>query len=281
MNHLHRATTTKKDKNEWLLPAPADRSCLQGGKRIRRVHSEGGFTLLEMAIVVSVLVVMMALNYEVIQGIITSKQILDDRRDGMFIANSVLTRLSRELQLAEGDQRGKRIIPSCDNLPAPAQSGAAPQPTPAGPRIILIGEEKNVGTNSRGDSLTFLASEAGQYVPDGGSHSGVVQITYRVEPDPEQQRSREPTFLLIRDEMPYRAQADQACKAALRFPITKDLISLEFQYYDKKANEWVTSWTDQRSFKLPDMIQYRVSLRTPNGEIQTFTSAVALPTTTN
>ena len=245
-----------------------------------RTHNERGFTLLEMILVVSVLVVMMALNYEVLQGIIGSKQILDDRRDGMFIANSVLTRLSRELQLAVGENSGNyRIMQSCDSVsPVPA-GGTTPGavPTPTGPRVLLLGEEKNVGTNSRGDSLTFLASEAGQYVPDGGSHSGIVQITYRVEPDPEQPRSREPNFLLVRDEMPYRTQTDQACKAALRFPITKNLVGLEFRYFDKKANEWVDSWTDQRSFALPAMIQYRVSLRSGNGEIQTYTSAVALP----
>ena len=245
-----------------------------------RLQNEQGFTLLEMILVVSVLVVMMALNYEVLQGIISSKQILDDRRDGMFIANSVLTRLSRELQLAVGDAGGShRIMQSCDSVsPVPAApTGPGAAPTPAGPRVLLLGEEKNVGTNARGDSLTFLASEAGQYVPDGGSHSGVVQITYRVEPDPEQPRSEQQNFLLVRDEMPYRAQAAQACKAALRFPITKNLVGLEFRYFDKKANEWVDSWTDTRSFSLPAMIQYRVSLRSGNGEIQTYTSAIALP----
>jgi type II secretory pathway pseudopilin PulG len=241
-----------------------------------RERSESGFTLLEMTIVVSIMIIMMALSYEVLQGLITSKQILDDKRDGMFIANSVLTRLSRELQLSVGEQSLKRILPSCDNIAPQSASGPGPQPTPTGPRQVIVGEEKSVGINSRGDTLTFLAAEAGQYVPDGGSHSGVVQITYRVEPDPDQQRLQDPTFLLIRDEMPSRAQADLACKAALRFPITKNLVALEFQYFDKKANEWTTSWTDQRSLKLPDMIQYKISLRSPGGEITTYTSAVAL-----
>ncbi len=218
---------------------------------------------------------MLGINYKVIQGIIESKAILDDQRDGMFIANSVLTRLSRELQLADNEEGGRRLIASCDNLPAPSSSGPAAAQTPTGPQPILIGDEKSVGTGARGDTLTFLAREGGQYVPDGGSHSGVVQITYRAEPDPEQ-KGNNATLLLIRDEMPYRKPSDLACKNAIRFPITNNLVSLQFWYFDKKNNEWVDSWTDQRSFRTPSMIQYQVKLRSPGGQIQSYTSTVAL-----
>ena len=39
-----------------------------------------------------------------------------------------------------------------------------------------------------------MALEGGQYLPDGGTHSGVVQITYRVDKDPEARSGEEPRY---------------------------------------------------------------------------------------
>lgn len=241
------------------------------GDTKRRHSNQHGFTLIEVALAISILAVMVVLNYKILTSIIEAKQLLDDQRDGMFIANSLLTRLSRELQLASA---GRPLLPSCDAAGSASNSGSGNQAT-SGPRYVLIGEEKS-SSNVRGDTITFLARDAGQYIPDGGTHSGVVQITYRVEPDPDQKGVKDATQLLVRDEVPYRQPVARACQDALHFPITKNLVGLEFNYFDKKANQWSSSWNNEKAAKLPQIVQFKVTLRSPGGHEETYTSAVAL-----
>ena len=248
-------------------------------RRIRKC--EHGLTLIEVVLAISILAVMITLNYQIVRSIIEAKQILDDRRDGMFIANSILTRLSRELQLAIGD---RSLLPACGSAQAqPAQAAGSGQPQgqqQSAPRLVLTGEQGSSGSAGRGDSITFLAREAGQYVPDGGTHSGVVQISYRVEPNPDAKNSAEPTFLLIRDELPYSRPVERACEKAIRFPITQNLLSLELKYFDRRNNEWVDAWNNDRSGRLPAMIQFSIKLLTPAGQVETYTSAVPLKSKT-
>lgn len=224
-------------------------------------RSEAGLTLLEVTLAVAILAIMMSLNYKVIMGLVKAKSVVDDQRDGLYIANSVLTRISRELQLAV--KTGASV--QCDTS-APPQSSTPP---------VFFSEQKSEN-EARTDSLTFLAREAGQYVPDGGTHSGLVQITYRVEPDPEQKDAKNPTMLLVRDEIPISRNKQRACANAIRFPITKNLSSLEFQFFDKRNNEWLPEWAGPRAFTLPSIVQFKVGLRTEEGTSQTYTSAVAI-----
>jgi prepilin-type N-terminal cleavage/methylation domain-containing protein len=240
-------------------------------RRLSSKRATGGFTLLEVTIAVAILAVMLTLNYRILKGVISAKQLIDDRRDGMYIANSVLTRMVRELQLT-----AKRpILPSCDS--ASAQSPAAsptdtPSPTDpsqSGIKPVLLGE-----AGLQGASITFLAKEAGQYVPDGGTHAGVVQITYRVAQDPEQKSSQNPGFVLVREEIPNTRPLAKACKSVLRFPITNNLVDLRFRFYDGKTNQWSESWTGQQSTKLPEIIQFTISLKSPAGTVQSYTTSV-------
>lgn len=220
-----------------------------------------GITLIEVTMALAILVVMMTLNYNVISGVVRAKTAVDDQRDGMFIANSVLTRIARELQLAV--KTGSSL--QCDTS-QPPRSGNPP---------FFLGEQKSEGSG-RADSLMFIAKEAGQYVPDGGTHAGLVQITYRVEPDPEQKGSKNAGLLLVRDEVPLGKDQKRACANAIRFPITKNLVSLEFQYFDKRSNEWVSEWSGPKSFSLPAIVQFTLVLQSPEGVVQSYTSAVAI-----
>ena len=183
----------------------------------------------------------------------------------MYIANSVLTRLSRELQLAVK----RPILPSCQS--ANNNTAGAPPTDQAntGIRPVLLGESGPNGT-----SITFLAKEAGQYIPDGGTHSGVVQINYRAAKDPDKKDAQDSGLLLIREETPNTKPLIKACKNILRFPITSNLMGLEFRYFDGKSKEWSETWDSQRAVRLPDIIQFTVRLKSPAGEIQTYTSAV-------
>jgi hypothetical protein len=244
------------------------------------LSSQRGVTLLELILSVSILSAIILLNYSLLRGVIRAKTIIDDKRDGMFIANSVLTRFARELQLATNS---RPLLPSCASLsqaPNGSQNpaGGSGSGAPATPRLVLVGEPGMTGGELPNDTLTFLAKEGGQYIPDGGTHSGIVQITYRVEPDPDQSSlsAERKTFLLVRDETPYQRPPTRACKNAIRFPITKDLVSLKFTYFDAKTKEWSDTWTDKQSVRLPSIIQFSLTLMTPAGELETYTSAVAL-----
>jgi prepilin-type N-terminal cleavage/methylation domain-containing protein len=242
------------------------------GKRTNKQTRCSGFTLIEVTLAIAILSVMVLLNYKTIRGLIEVKLLLDDKRDGMFIANSVLTRIAREIQLATAQ---RALLPACDSLgPVPAgaaTTNATPAPN-AGPRLVFKAEESSMGP---GPTLTFLAKEAGQYIPDGGTHSGIVQITYRVTEDPDQKGAQERTLLLVREEVPHRLPATKACADVIRFPITKNLVSLSFQFYDQKNQEWSTSWTEQRSVRLPNIVQFSLTLATPQGQ-ETYTTAIPI-----
>lgn len=236
-------------------------------------RSSSGFTLMEVTIAFTILAVMMTLNYRILKGVVTAKELIDDRRDGMFIANSLLTRMSRELQLAVK----RPILPSCDTASAgtssssdQAQSASGSNPSQSSfGRPVLISQ-----SDLEGSSITFLAKEAGQYIPDGGTHSGVVQITYRVAQDPDQKGSQDATYLLVREEIPNSKPLSKACKSVLRFPISNNLISLQFRFFDGKAREWGDTWTGQQAIRLPEIIQFTVALRSPRGTVQSYTTAV-------
>lgn len=232
-------------------------------KRICKEKTQGGFTLLELILAISILSIMLTLSYQVLTGILKSKQILDDKREGMYIANSLLTRIAKELQLAVK----RPLLPGCETGTA-AQSGSQGQNR--APYIITQGVEG-------GMSLSFVAQEAGQYIPDGGTHSGLVQITYRpAKPPSEDEVLDKDIFYLIREEIPYTKPLETACKNALRFPIANNLTQVSFQFYDSKNKAWTDTWNAENSRRLPSIIQFTAVLQTPLGKRETYTSAIKL-----
>jgi prepilin-type N-terminal cleavage/methylation domain-containing protein len=224
-------------------------------------RKESGFTLVEVILAISILSVMVVLNYRLIKNLIETKIVVDDKREGMFIANSVLNRLTRELQLAVTNPK---LMPPCDTPTAPR------------PNAVLIAEDGSRG-QGKGPTITFAAREAGQYIPDSGSRSGVVQISYRVEQDPDQKgNSDTPGLLLVREEVPNKNPVDISCKKAIRFPITNQLVNLEYKFFDRRTKEWYPVWTGPQAAALPGIIQFSITLKSPKGSLDTYTTAVAL-----
>ena len=222
---------------------------------------QSGFTLVEVAIAIGILAVMGLINYNMLITLVESKVEIDDQRDSVFVANSVLTRLTRELQLVGKDPR---LPPSCDN------------PTNQRQNAVLLGENGGQGGSGNGPSLTFSAKDAGQHIHDGNSHSGAVQITYRVVPDPDKKGDKDAGLLLIRDEIPNRPPFDVACKDSIRFPITNRLVNMELKFFDKRTAEWSNEWNGQRAANLPDIIQFTLWLKSDKGRVSSYTSAVKL-----
>lgn len=232
----------------------------------RRHSQEFGFTLIELIVALSLLAVVTTIAYGALSGILHTKQILDDSRDTRAVAHAILLRLSRELQLADPKSV---LLPPKDNPKSPYPA-----------RVTLVGEPKEIGNNRNGDTLTFLALEGGQYMPDGGAHSGVVQITYRVEKDPDSNESGEnETFYLVREETPLLRPAENAYKKSMVFPLTKNLVSLQFKYYDRDNEEWLSFWGKNDRVGLPAMVQFTFQLRSSRGQVKTLSSTVPLKAT--
>lgn len=230
---------------------------------MRSNRRQSGFTLLEVTIAVSILAIIMGITYSSLNQIIRSKKILDDKRDTGIIANSILTRMTRELQLAMAEIQ----------IMSDPTTGSEPDPN-AG--MSLLGEPQSIGEGASGDKLTWMALEGGQYLPDGGTHSGVVQITYRVEKNPEADSVNKDLYYLVRDEVPFIRPVKRAYEKRMTFPITKNLVSLEFRYYDARNKEWVSEWKDSSRPKLPKMVKLLVKIKSPQGSIESYSTVVAL-----
>lgn len=225
--------------------------------------SERGFTLIEIVIAVSILTIVVAVGYSGLTQIIQAKKALDDNRDADLIANSILTRMTREFQLAFA------------SMPLLPDKGATDDKNAS--RARFKGTEKTLSNQEHGDTVSFIALEGGQYLPDGGTHAGLVEITYRVEPDPDSPAGSNQKFVLVREETPYILPAKKAYQKQMVFPITSDLVSLELYYFDGKKNQWTKSWGENDdNLKLPRRIMYSLKIRTPSGKIVGFSTTVAV-----
>lgn len=232
---------------------------------VRRARA-AAFTLIELVIAIGILALIMTVAYSSLGQIMRSTKILNDQRDASFIANAVLIRMSRELQLALA-QQGRGLLPPCDKVSAQ---------TPLKPSV-LVGDKVTLQNGRRGDQITFVAAEGGQYLPDGGSHSGSVQITYRVDRDTA---GAADGFLFLRDELPDIRPPNRACEKLMSFSLSNRLTTLQFEYFDDQDNRWVDEWgqpNTPRATRLPQLIRFTVGIISPLGKEDVFSTTVPLP----
>jgi prepilin-type N-terminal cleavage/methylation domain-containing protein len=225
-----------------------------------------GFTLIEITIAVAILGTMLFVGYSALSNISWGKKAVDDKRELRLVAQTVVGRLTRELQLSFGQIP---LLPPKDNLD---------KPYPA--KVVFVGTpgESTAGVSS--DSMTFMALEGGQYLPDGGRHSGVVQITYRVQPDPAAPEGKAPLLYLVREETPHIRPPQKAYSKTMTFPVTNAITSLQFRYYDDVNATWVDSWGKDSREGLPRLVKIALSLRSPEGAEEDMTTIVAIRSAT-
>ncbi|NLF26236.1 MAG: prepilin-type N-terminal cleavage/methylation domain-containing protein [Deltaproteobacteria bacterium] len=220
-------------------------------------YDSRGFTLLEIVIAVGILGVMLSVAFTALNQISRTKRALDDERDSMLLANAILTRMTRELQLIT-DQAN--LLPPLNN------------PTKGyGVDVRLVGSPNRLSNGESGDQITFVANEAGQYVLHGQTHAGIVQISYRVEPDPDQPSGENRTFFLVRDEIPAIRPLKKAYSNMMTFPVTRSLVGLQLRYFD--GRDWRDQW-DEKQKQPPMLIQFTVKTRSPAGRISSYTTMV-------
>jgi prepilin-type N-terminal cleavage/methylation domain-containing protein len=221
-----------------------------------------GFTLIEITIAVAILGTMLFVGYSALSNISWGKKTLDDDRELRLVAQSVVTRLARELQLSFGQIP---LLPPEDNLQ---------KPYPA--RVVFIGTPGTGESEAPADSITFMALEGGQYLPDGGRHSGVVQVTYRLVADPNDPRGKGAPLNLVRQETPHIRPPQKAYSKTMTFPITNAATALQFRFYDDNTGTWVDSWGKDGREGLPRLVQVALTLNSPGGKTERFMMIVAI-----
>ena len=166
------------------------------------LYAQRGFTFLEIVISIAILAVIMGVTYSCLNQILRSKKILDDARDGKAVADAVLSRMVKEFQVAQ----------NTDVLLAPRENPTVPYV--GQPRLMSRRQEGPGGIMAT--EISFISTSIGQFRPDGQAQSDLVQITYRVEPDPDD--SRKEKLRLIREETPLISPAQDAYKKNVVLP---------------------------------------------------------------
>jgi len=225
-------------------------------------RNNSGFTLIEVIIAIAIVAAMVLLNYQLLRGIVKAKELIEDRRDVMYIANSLLTRLSRELQLA-------LAAPQHPLFECPDGPVSAPPPTNGGPQRFLLAE-----SDGKPGSILFMAKGAGQQTADSSGQTGVVMLKYSVEQDPDRRSERDAPLVLLRSETPSSGQILKDCRKEIHFPITTNLIDFSLRFYDGQKKSWSNDWKEQRALPLPHIIEFTLVLQSPMGNRVTHTSAV-------
>lgn len=244
-------------------------------KPVSKNRRQAGFTLVELVIAIALLTVIMSVAYSALSAIVRSKSALDDGRDADLTANALLLRMTRELSSIV-------LKPTDGNLnPCPPHTPQSANQT------TILGLRETLTNGERGDSLTFIAANAAQYMPDGSSHSTLVQISYRIEELAENEEGPL-SYVLIREEIPYPGPKTAprgsnlpsgvapACGQMFRFPLSDRVKSLKFQYYDAQNQRWEDSIGGQNTNPRARLIRFSLTLVSPLGIERSYATSVPI-----
>lgn len=228
----------------------------------KRLNNSAGFTLIELVLAFGLLALIIGVSYGALDGMLKTRALLDDGRAAEALANSIITRFSRELQLADARET---LLPNRSD-----------PDTKFPTNVCLVGLDSGLPSQNQGDGISFMARGAGQYVPGGSGYSGLVKITYRVEQAPERRAGNTQTYYLVREETPAIKPLTRAFEHTMIFPITSELVSLNFRYYNQEDDTWYKDWGTEQHTGVPSIIEYAIKLRSPAGQIQSYIGAVPM-----
>jgi prepilin-type N-terminal cleavage/methylation domain-containing protein len=251
-NNLNSTNKQTREVRKPLLGSKSSYTC-----------SERGFTLIELILAFTILTLVASIGYSLVKGILRTREVVLDRKESRLIAGAVLNRLTREIQLAHS---GIALMPEEGNLKNRNSR-----------KLNLRGvPSDNAGASA--DTITFLALEGGQYLPDGGGHSGLVQISYALVEDPERPPETDdvPVYSLVRTEIPYLRPFERAYKKKMVFPVTHRVISLRFLYYDAEEDAWYNQWGEGEQVELPGIVKFRIEIKSPSGRIEKFETSAPI-----
>ena len=177
---------------------------------------------------------------------------LDTNRTLQNFSESFSSRILKEIGSASDS--GASIISACDNSTSTAGPGS-------GKSMFFKGAANRSGANSS-DSITFVSLDSGQYIKGQNNSNGSVQISYRLMSDKESETG----YSLVREEIPLISPKSKACEKSVIFPISSNVVSLNFRYYDEKAKKWSDDW-NEKNIGIPSLVEisYIISLSGQGG----------------
>lgn len=237
--------------------------------RFRRTGEEG-FTILEMIVVTLLLAIMGSVLYGTINGIIRGRNAALNANSAFETARYIIGRLNRELT-----SRASEPLSSPDDTQPGAQLGTT-TPFGGGRRMYLEGVDRKLG-NTDADLLRFTSDGSAQAFIAASGNRGRVEISYRLEEDPETERSfgnDDPVYTLVREERP-AGMAEQEIAEAEKvvFPLANNVVSLDFRYL--KNNSWTEEW-GTRNPGFPEAIEVKLVIRGETGQDEEFRTAIGL-----
>jgi type II secretion system protein J len=219
-----------KRRWNWLL-------IFQRGKK------PSGFTLIEVLISITILLVIMTMIYSSFSNSSNTIRICRDRIDIYQTARMTLERMAEDISCAFPPKR------RLDDV----QYG-------------FIGEDRELD-GMPADTLSFISTSRLKFT-QGFRESGLCEIGYSIETDPETDE-----YVL------YRRQDDTIDEEIDRGGIVNELAEqirgIDLEYYDEKGTKWDRWHFDDRG-SLPTMVEITVSLEDENKKNIDFTTLVYL-----
>ena len=225
------------------------------------LNTEKGFTLVEVVVVSVLLALLAGILYGTLTGIMNAKNSIEQQRDSLRTARSVLLRVTRELNGIISEN----LVFSTKNTNKP------PEGKP------FLGRDGR-GGDGDDDSISFVTTSGAQAVMGGISNYGNIQISYRLEEDPDKIYCNPDiedieTYVLVREESPAGLADEKVLKKRrVIFPIAADITSLNFRYLKNK--KWQTQWGEKEK-ELPDAIEITIKIASRRN-VETFRTAIAL-----
>ena len=230
-----------------------------GTSRSNRV--ERGFTLIEVVIAIAIFASVGVVLFTTAGGFARGKKQLDNRRGIELLSEQVLSRLLSE---------GARAYSGGEHRLIPQQGGTA---SAAAVLPLFRGVAGKEGEDDR-DLVTFIIERGGQFTPDQQSYRGPVQVTYQLAEDRESSTG----VALTREEIPLITPVAAAQKKRMVFPITNAIRSFRCRFFDQNRQQWSASWGDtpDTASRLPDVIEFQITLVAVGGLEHSYTTAVRL-----
>lgn len=222
-----------------------------------------GFTLLEFIIAISLLVVFMTFIYSTILHTTRVTTTLEQHIRRQHRVRSLFEGIIREMRSISDDSRAPL-------LPPPGSNSAGSTP-------LFFKASKT----PNGSTFTFIASEVGLYLPGRKNQTGLVQLTYRVEEDPEIRNRK----VLVREEVPVIFPTQTAFENAIVIPINKDIVVFQARFFDPVSKTWREDWTATSSAgengsvrvrgKVPALIEIHLAVADTEGREREYTTVIA------
>ena len=216
---------------------------------------EKGFTLIEIAIVATLLAVLGGLIFGTLRGVSNARSAIEQKREINRTARHVLIKIRRELQSVSSTTGNS-----------------------------LTGVKFEIKNDFLGDAdadyITFNTAIGGDAHSGLEQNFGYLQVAYfleKIPPDIAKSRGYDnskngTTYALIREELPnwVTSKQNSTDEEIVRTALAYNVVGFNFRHYKDKQ------WSDDSTKRSPNAIEITVSLQGKNGVSDSYKTSVAL-----